>query len=114
MARPKLAPDEIRNIDISIAVNEKEFKKISVRAKAAKKRVSPFVRATATGDKHLKIVPEVNQEAAGNIRQILNYLTQITGFLEQSGMSVFDPIFFIEMQKDMKQIHYDFLNYGDD
>jgi hypothetical protein len=113
MARPKLSASEVRNIDICVAVNQKEFDKISARAKAAKKKISPFLRLTGLGDQNLKIVPEVNRESAKALREMQNLLSQFAALLEQNQIEILDPIFFVEMQKELKQMHHDFLNYGD-
>lgn len=114
MARPKLAPDEVRNTDVCVALNEKEYSIIERRAKAVKKRIAEFLRLCGLDDKALKVIPEINAQSAQQIREILSLLTQIALYIESNQMPFLDPIFFIEMQKDLKQIHQDFLNYGDD
>lgn len=114
MARPKLSASEVRNIDICVAVNQKEFDKISAKAKATKKKIAPFLRLTGLGDQSLKTVPEVNREVAKQLREMQNLLSQFAVLIEQNQIEILDPIFFIEMQKELKQMHHDFLNYGDD
>lgn len=114
MGRPKLSADEIRDIDICVAVNSKEFQKISTRAKQTKKRIAEYLRQSALGDKNLKIVPEVNRESARYLRELQNLLNQLAALLSKNQMDILDPITFIEMQKELRQMHHDFLNYGND
>jgi hypothetical protein len=113
MGRPKLEADEIRNINICVAVNQKEFQKISTRSKLAEKRVAEYVRLAALNDKSLKAIPEINRESASYLRELQNLLNQLAALLEQNQIEVIDPITFIEMQKELRQMHHDFLNYGD-
>ena len=114
MPRPKLSLDEIRNIDVTVALSRKEFEKISARAQAAKKRIASYLRYAALGDNSLKIVPEANKEVAKYLRELLHLLTQFTVLLQQHQITIFDPIFFVEMQKELRRMHADFLNYADD
>lgn len=114
MGRPKLPPDELREIDVCVALNAKEFAFIEKQAKAIKKRIAEFLRLCGLNDNSLKVVPEINREAAQQIRELLSLLTQIALYIERNEMPFLDPIFFLEMQKDLRQMHHDFLNYGDD
>lgn len=64
MARPKLSPDKVRNTDVCVALNKREYADIERRAKAAKKRIAEFLRLCGLDDKSLKIIPEVNNQSA--------------------------------------------------
>ncbi len=113
MGRPKLSDDDKRNIDVSVAFNRREFKTISERAKKTKKRLASYLRHAGLDNKALKFVPEVNHEAAKQLRELQNLLSQLVSLLKQNQIEVMDPITFVEMQKDLRQMHHDFLNnYG--
>jgi len=114
MARPKLSDEDRRTNDVCVALNQKEFEKISNRAKLSKKTVSAYLRHAGMNDSVLKVVPQINRESASALREMQNLLSQFVGLLQHNQIKILDPIFFIEMQKELKQMHSDFLNYGDD
>lgn len=110
MARPKLNADERRAADVCVALNSKELEIISARAKRAKTKIAVYLRRAALNDDSLKVVPEINREVAGQLREMQHLLNQFSMLLEQHQIDVIDPIFFVEMQKELRQMHSDFLN----
>ena len=110
MARPKLNAAERRAVDVCVALNSKELETISARAKRAKIKIAVYLRRAALSDETLKIVPELNREVAGQLREMQHLLNQFSMLLEQHQINIIDPIFFVEMQKEMRQMHSDFLN----
>ena len=114
MARPKLETDERRTIDVTVALNAREWQLIATRAKRAKKTLAAFLRQAGTGDASLKIVPPINEEAAHRLRELQYLLWQLTARLEEHGVTGIDPSVFAGVQKELKQIHFDLLNDGND
>ena len=110
MARPKLNDDERRDVDVCVALNSKEFEIISARSKRTKIKIAVFLRRAALSDETLKIVPEINQSVAAQLREMQHLLSQFSLLLEQHQINIIDPIFFVEMQKEMRRMHSDFLN----
>ena len=112
MGRPKLDAADIRSIDVTVALSRKEFKTISERAKKTRKRIASYLRHAGLCDKALKVVPEINQDAARHLRELQNLLSQLAILFKQNQIEIIDPIIFVEMQKDLRQMHQDFLNYA--
>lgn len=110
MARPKLSDEERRAIDVCVALNNKEFQVISARSKRTKTKIAVYLRRAALSDETLKIVPELNREVAAQLREMQHMLSQFSLLLEQHQINILDPIFFVEMQKEMRRMHSDFLN----
>lgn len=110
MARPKLKAEEKRGIDVCVAFNAQEFQIVSTRAKRSGNKIAVYLRRVALSDETLKVVPEINQTIAGQLREMQHLLSQFSLLLEQQQVNVLDPIFFVEMQKELRQMHSDFLN----
>jgi hypothetical protein len=113
MGRPKLDAADVRSIDVTVALSRKEFKRISARAKKTRKRIASYLRHAGLDNSVLKIVPEINQDAAKHLRELQNLLSQLAVLFKQNQIEIIDPIIFVEMQKDLRQMHHDYLNYAD-
>jgi len=110
MARPKLNDGEKRDTDVCVALNAREFEIISTKAKRSKNRIAVYLRRAGLSDETLKVVPEINQSVAGQLREMQHLLSQFSMLLEEHQINIIDPIFFVELQKELRQMHSDFLN----